>query len=80
MAFFQSRKRNLCNGSIRTHDTAFHTGRKKPLSLSAPYMGVIDLIDVAHKYDKNCIYQAIVHDEKSAEYVCGLFRYNAGTR
>lgn len=41
-----------------------------------PLYGVIDLIDVAHKYDKNCIYQAIVHDEKSAEYVCGLFRYN----
>lgn len=35
-----------------------------------------DLMDVAHRYDEDCIYLATVQDEKSAEYGCGLFRYN----
>lgn len=41
-----------------------------------PLYGVMDLTDVARKYDKDCIYLATVYDEQSAEYACGLFRNN----
>lgn len=44
--------------------------------LICPLYEVMDLMDVAHRYDEDCIYLATVQDEKSAEYGCGLFRYN----
>ena len=37
---------------------------------------MMDLADMARRYDEDCICLATVHDEKSAEYASGLFRYN----
>lgn len=42
----------------------------------SPLYGVMDLIDMARRNNEECIYLATVHDEKCAEYACGLFRYN----
>lgn len=44
--------------------------------LICPLYGVMDLMGAARRYDEECIYLATVHDEESAEYACGLFRYN----
>ena len=41
-----------------------------------PHYGLMDLLNVREKYDKDCIYLAEVGDGGSAEYVNGLFLYN----
>lgn len=41
-----------------------------------PHYGLMDLLDVKEKHDKDCIYLAGVGDGGSAEYADGLFRYN----
>lgn len=41
-----------------------------------PHYGLMDLLDVKTRYDKDCIYLAEIRDEKSAEHAGGLFRYN----
>ena len=41
-----------------------------------PHYGLIDLLDVANKHDKECIYLAEIRDKDSVEYANGLLRYN----
>lgn len=41
-----------------------------------PHYGLMDLLNVKEKHDKDCIYLAGVGDGGSAEYADGLFRYN----
>lgn len=41
-----------------------------------PHYGLMDLLNVKEKHDKDCIYLAGVGDRGSAEYADGLFRYN----
>ena len=41
-----------------------------------PHYGLMDLLNVQEKHDKDCIYLAGVGDGGSAEYADGLFRYN----
>lgn len=50
--------------------------QEKATILISPLYGVMDLMNVAPKYDGDCIYLATVHNGESADYVCGLFRYN----
>lgn len=42
----------------------------------SPLYGVMDLMDMVRRNNDDCIYLATVHNEKSAKYTCGLFRYN----
>lgn len=48
---------------------------KATILISPPY-GVMDLMDMIPKYDEDCTCLATAHNGESAEYACGLFRYN----
>lgn len=54
----------------------FPKWREKATFRIYPHYGLMDLLDVKDKYDKDCVYLAEIQDEKSAEYAKGLFRYN----
>lgn len=41
-----------------------------------PYYGLMDLMDVKEKHDKDCAYLAEVRDGGSADYAGWLFRHN----
>ena len=72
--FLPDKNEELMNW-LRTNRNGFPYWEERATFNMYPHYGMLDLMDVKDRHNKNCTFFMKVEDEKSADYSSGVFLY-----